>query len=397
MPLPILIYNPSPHRRKGLVTVQWHSSFDKLGIAPDDLAVFDHSGTQLITQVDQCDPQDPSTTRLLFFLDEEIDPGSDDYSQVSATLTLDKRREAVKDEPLVCEVEGSPNQECRAKLKNKKLEVWLELIPAPWGDGRNWYAGSASTVLLDGEEILDNFKARLGWEGHDPEKRCMQIDQIQLSAPAWESTPCLQISLINERYDLICKSEGRVRASATIASQPFDYKHYDPLTRKNYHLLCKLYRVVSIYRDLEYVTEEIFVKGIYDGVADAKPVRLYFVPRYFTYMDLGLDIDLSKFFRIRDWFAMGSRLWAPFQGYGFATNAHVGEVSNPIPGFPHTKDENKSFSWELGYTNLANCVHLFSRCYPDELQSRIGHAWYEYIYKPLVGKVALPEQAGPRS
>ena len=68
------------------------------------------------------------------------------------------------------------------KFVNDRLEAWINLAADPENEGRNWYAGSATSVLLDGKEMLDPFKAELPsfYMCHDREKRCMQIDRLQL-------------------------------------------------------------------------------------------------------------------------------------------------------------------------------------------------------------------------
>jgi hypothetical protein len=152
-------------------------------------------------------------------------------------------------------------------------------------------------------------------------------------------------------------------------------------------VVSRLYRAISLYKDTAHVTEELFVKGkCEEARPEVEDVHLGFKARYFTYMDLGLDIDLGAFTRIWDWFAMGFHS-LPFQGYGFATNAHIGPVANPHPDLVDSANAHKTFSWVLEEASRAFCVHSFDRCDRKQLESRTGKAWYEHIYRPLYAQI----------
>jgi hypothetical protein len=168
----------------------------------------------------------------------------------------------------------------------------------------------------------------------------------------------------------------------TIASQPF---HYSP-EGVNQLYECRLYRVISLYRGVNYVTEELKVYG--SPVAEASGsslIRLGLQTRYFSYMDMGFDREVI-IGQERKWFAVGSK-WAPFQGYGFATNADLSPVANPHPEFPQQGHEHKTFSWEVrNPREPLLCLHLFTRGTTREPETR--RAWEEVISKPLVARVS---------
>lgn len=76
----------------------------------------------------------------------------------------------------------------------------------------------------------------------------------------------------------------------------------------------------------------------------------------------------------------------PF-GYGFATDVHAGPVANPHPGFPDADRRHRTFSWELYPSTHATCLHLFMHDGRRWFDDRIGRAWYEQLYRPLVARL----------
>jgi len=392
MTLKLHLHNPSRYGRRGYVTTPWQPIQEQTGIPPERVAVFDAERNQLDTQVHQVDPDNPSRDVLVFWLDKEISPGYGDPSRVSATATVGERERETRRPELKCEPEGPEGEEYRVRLSNGRLALRFELTPAPWGDWRDWYAGSATTVLLEQEspdrpiwvkEMLDAFN----WmEEHDLEKRCMQVDRIQLSLPAWAPEHKTEFSLIRKPYTLLSRSEGPVRASVSVASSPFEYKYLDPPGSDERTLSCRLHRVISLYREANFVIDELSVRATHDGAGGPEPVSLYFNARYFMVMDLGRNVNPSRHFRIWDWFAVCSD-WEPQPAFGFATDAHCSPVTNGPDDYPHDKKE-KAFSWELERADRASCVHLFSRCNAKTIESRAGAAWYEYVYRPLWAEIA---------
>ena len=64
-----------------------------------------------------------------------------------------------------------------------------------------------------GHELLDT---QPWW--HDPEKRCMQLEYIVLSAPAWDLRPEQRVNMFDRKYTLVSSNKGAVRACVTLAS-----------------------------------------------------------------------------------------------------------------------------------------------------------------------------------
>lgn len=382
----LTVSNPSDYWRLGHVTLPWQALEQEFNIPPEEMILRDlryPSDDPLTIQIDDFDRKDPSRKTLSFFLNRVIPPGTEDYSTASTFIRAERGSPNAKeiDQPCLVVVPGADGRERGVKLVNNRLAIWLNLVPAPEDDQRNWYAGSATSVLLDGKEILDSFREIL-WLEHDPEKRCMQIDLLQL--PGLDGDPSFgqSVCLFNQPWRLMFQNSGPVRAVVTIASSPFDYGER----------VCQLYRTISLYTGADYVIEELFIKGssrigqeTNQGSQETK--NLEFKARYFAHMDMGLDAKIHRFF-VPDWFAVGSD-WPPHPGYGFATDVHAGPVASFYSDqyLPDPPDKSKRFCWELLPGNSAKCLHLFMRGQKGGFDSRIGKAWYEHIYKPLKSEI----------
>jgi hypothetical protein len=392
MTLFLRVFNPSNYPRGGYVKTAWQPVYEQTGIPPESVAVFDAEERQLDTQVHRADPDDPSHDTLVFWLDEKLSPGYENYFKPSAVLRVGERVSPMSRPELKCETEGPEGEEYRATLSNGRLSLQFELAPSPWGDERNWYAGAATTVLLEQEapgpyiwvkDMLDAFN----WINlHDQEKRCMQVDRVRLSLPANDPKAAVEFQVNREPYRIVSRSEGPVRASVCVASSPFEYRYYDPLGGGARTLSCCLRRVISLYRDANFVTDELSVGAARHGGAKTA-ANLFFNARYFMQMDLGLVASPSRHFRIWDWFGISSD-WDPWPAFGFATDAHCGPVLQAPPDYPYPERKHKAFSWELERADRALCVHIFSRCDGRGIEARAGSAWYEYVYRPHWAEVA---------
>jgi hypothetical protein len=398
----LAVFNPSDYPRAGHVTAPWQAIAKETGIDPEGVALLDESDQPLPFQIDRVDKSDPSRDTFSFPLPKAIPRGAEDYSVPSAYLYL---AEGLPAEPQAAkvgiDVRNPGTAEERVELWNEILFVCLSLSPSPGQAAGRWYAGSADSVRLNGKEILDAFAAELDWWGHDPEKRCMQVDKLRLWSPAWEDAPFQEASLFDHPYQLVSRCEGPVRAAVTIASSPFHYQYSDLSTRQPGQLECRLYRIISLYAGADYVLEELYVKadpprkprGRGGG---AKAIDLCFSPHYFAYMDMGFEPAIYRFEQIPDWFAVGAlhghRL-EPHPGYGFATDVHVASFAHPHPGYPNWQRAYRTFSWELPPCRSAKCLHLFMRGQPAGFDSMTGRAWYEHIFKPLEVRRASPAES----
>ncbi|NJM70708.1 MAG: hypothetical protein HC862_11025 [Scytonema sp. RU_4_4] len=387
----LAIFNPSNSWRSGYITLPWQPIYQQFQIPPEELVLSDLrdlSHTQIHAQVDRVDPEDSSRDVLVFSLQKPIPPNLEDGRLASGFVRVDRGKPmpAKLGEPSLEVVYGTSGQARGVRLVNNHLIVWFNLIPAPEDNQHNWFSGSATSVQLDHQEILDPFLAARGeWLGQDPEKRCMQVAELLLPGPPHPKSPYYHVSLFNHSYRLISQSSGPVRASMTIASEPFDYMGADPDTGNNRHFVCELYRVISLYAGANYLIEELFIKakpkGEEDRIIDGKQVtNLYFAPRYFAHMNMGQTEDIQQVFPVPDWFAVGSTT-SPYPAYGLATDVHIDAVTHPQEG-------NKSrFCWQLLPGKSAKCLHLFMRGQVGEFDARVGHLWYELFYQPLKAEI----------
>ncbi|BAY98931.1 hypothetical protein NIES37_29090 [Tolypothrix tenuis PCC 7101] len=386
----LTVFNPSNYWRSGNFTIPWQAIAQKFQISPAELVLSDLrdlTHQPLKAQIDRIDPEDPSRDTLVFHLSQPIPPGTEDYVLASTFIRLDRGKPIPPGvgEPYLEVVYGSDGRERGVRFVNNRLIIWFNFIPAPEDNQRNWFSGSASSVQLDRQEILDPFRAAMGeWLGQDPEKRCMQVSKLHLPGIASPKSPNYQVSLFNHSYRLVSQSSGPVRATITIASEPFDYMGTDPVTGQNRHLVCELYRVISLYAGADYLIEELFIKGKpkaqEDRIEGAEIVNLDFGVEYFAHMNLGQTQDIEQVFPVPDWFAVGSTT-DPYAAYGLATSLHIEAIAHPY-------EENTSrFSWQLLPGKSVKCLHLFMRGQPQGFDAQVGHAWYELIYRPLNAEI----------
>jgi hypothetical protein len=365
------------------VTLPWRPEEEGLtGIPGDELELRDPRGNSLPVQFDRISPDDPSRDVVTLALQSELPPGDEHYQSNSVVIRVARgpRREATSRAlaPGVGHLD----------MSSERLKVSFCLASAQPGSTRSWFAGSVDSVTLDGVEMLDIFRSHYrGCIGHDPEKRCMQIDRIRLGSPAWLSAPYQDAYLHRQDYRVESWCVGPVRSSLAMVSKPWRYDYVDVPTNQPAALSCELCRVFTLERGATHVIEEAFVRAKQLGIGS----RLVFSARYFTNMDMGHDPELYRFERVPDWFAVGYPHGFPqadHPGYGFATNAHVRELRHPHPDYPDREEAERTYSWELEPSARIRCLHLFMRGNPGGFDARTGHAWYEYVFKDLMARLS---------
>jgi hypothetical protein len=383
----LLIFNPSHYWRKGHVSVPWQLIESQTGISPQEVVLRDESGNELPVQVDRVDPNNPQRDILTFSLIHEVPPGPDDYSTPSASISVERGAPSRRPQDSRAVVQKDPGGCDRVVgLVSNPLKVWFNLLPAATDPKQDWYAGSATSVQLGSLEMLDAFRSfAVGWEGHDPEERAMQIAELHLVNNSTR-VQCGQVTLFDKPYELIAHSSGPVRATVTIASSPFQcacghVPHQAGETR------WRLYRVLSLYTGANYLIEELYLERVPNAGA-TKGDDHSFTIRYFSYLDLGHDAELHRFPYIEDWFAVGSR-YLPCPGYGFAVDVHSTDPQRD--GLPNP---NKCFTWQTLRACSAQCLHLFTlsrwgltQGQPGHFDCQTGHAWYELIFKKLIARL----------
>ncbi len=375
------VVNPSSYPRGGRVAVLWEPIYKATRIPPEELIVSDAAGNQLFAQVAPADLAEAIGPQLLFILKEDVRERNHEgrVSPYLVHLTRGKPEyQEEGDEPRV-EVEWSRNREPRrVTLAHNRLEVRLELFPSPWDNERNWYAGAASSVLLDGTEML-TYRV----DPFDYETRCMQIDEVYLIAGE-EKLAFDKSKLIKQPYQLIADVRGPVRASVIVATQPLVLDYAEFGTRKKVPVAYQLFRKISLHRGENFLEEVFSVRRVSPAPKGVKgSSEPTFEVSFFSYINLGLDP--YKLTNLRpEWLGIGSA-WAPYPGYGFAASAPVSSFENPHRKFPKPehKHKHKTFSWVIDCHEAAKCLHLFMNGKSTELRALVDSVWYENIGEPL--------------
>ncbi|NMF85517.1 hypothetical protein [Nodosilinea sp. P-1105] len=357
---------PSPEfLPEGYVRLPWRSIFQETKISPGKLVIQDSIGNYIPAQVFQVDRDDPSHDFLIISL-RDTPSRLEEVSRVIKSLSLKEGEVITQNRGFPrLEVILGPNSQARGvKLASGKLSIWFNLIPAPedYENDWNWYSGSATSVLLNNQEMLEYFTndyvsttAQPYWMRHDPQKRCMQVDKIRVRDDI-HTTWSEPYNLFDQPYELISHSIGSVGVSITIASTPFSYG-----TGSQY----RLYRILSLFKDSDYLLERLFVrKTNIKPETIAKNDYLEFKAHYFTFMDLHFW-PIPMEFSSHKGFAMVSCM-PPYPAYGFMCNTEQ-NVNRPTEDFPEWPNKYKTFSWELSGCQSAECMHRLAFTFDNTL------------------------------
>lgn len=358
------VYNPSPYWRTGYITGSASPMSGPLQ------AVL--NGQMLRTQVDK--DQDPAAptgrATLAFALDQlYLSPGPEDYSSPSAMADVNPGVAAPPlGNALVVGANGQQGLKLSDRAVNPRLQMWLNNRALLDNPASNWFAGSATSVLLDGREVLDQSN---NWQAHDPDKRAMQVDQLVLTNPAWADTPYQYAQMYNTQYELVAPPNvGPVRVNFTIRSNEFNYNYTDP-DNTPHTLQCRLYREFNLYANTQYVMEDMYVRA-HDGTDYRLP--LTFAPRLLAHLALE-PASVLRYDQNPSWFAVRANNW-PHNAYGFATDGQVVSFN---------RMSERHFVWQLNFAQRFRCLHNFMRG-TWAADSWTGDYWYQFIYKPLTAQ-----------
>lgn len=347
---------------EGYAKIPWQDFSKQNKIYSENFVVKDPLGNYIPAQLFQIDREDPSHNFVAISL-RDIPSETEELSKFIESLEPKKEKESPiqnRGFPRLEVIRGPNDRPRGVKLASGKLTVWFNLIPDPEDNNRNWYSGSATSVLLDNQEMLEYFTneyisdaSKPYWMCHDPEKRCMQIDKIQVRdnpENAWSKTQTH--NLFDQTYELISHSIGQVGVSITIASTPFSYNEGDKGNK------CRLYRVISLFKDADYVLEELFVRKI--DPKSGKSIKdgyLEFKAHYFTFMDLHfrpvpMEHPSQKLFAVIS-------TCSPYPAYGFMTLSNTSEsgIEYPTTDFPEWLKKHRTFSWGISGCQYAECLH----------------------------------------
>lgn len=367
----IRVDNPSGLAHRGPVIVPWEGAPEAVKSAPARLALFDPSDVELEdplpVQLDALGARGGSGYVLAFRLTTPIEPGA---TKILRLKQAEPRSRTNRWFPDVAT--GWPE---RIDLFNQGLFVSFSLAPRQLGRGPSCYAGSAQSVRLRDREFLEPWA--VSWDSHDAEKRCMQVDRLTLFRDGAKA----EHNLFAGPYQVISNCWGPVRSVFSLARLLPPTDSAEP---------CWVHRVLSLPDGADYVVDEVFLRA---GSPENGPMVECghdFSVRYFANMDMfpltgpGSEIFSSE----PHWFVIGHPYGDPSHqcpGYGFASSARVASVAHPHPGFPAGVSlKHRTFSWELGSSRGARCIHVFMRN-PDfeHFKRETGRLWHQHIHKPL--------------
>ena len=267
------------------------------------------------------------------------------------------------------------------EIYNEKLFLSINLLPfTPLGHQTD-FAGSATSVRLYGDEMLDACARGFedDWRKHDPEKKCLFIDQVELFSDVSDASPAT-VSMSNRPYRLEQRHSSPAAAIFTMVSEPFGCQqpHASSQDDRQYELV----RTIKLSSQQDFVVEELSLRPS-GGQKTVRQPR--FSVRYTCCMDMSYEPGVYRYDGAASWFALASPHFAPFHGYGFATCA---ECTDPVWRLPSKTGHNahKWFSWKTQPAQSATCLHLFEYGKPgaepgsyDHLDHAIGHLWYEHF------------------
>ena len=433
MELRIPLANPSNYARGGHVVTPWQpleARLKETGITAQNLRVL-QDGVEIPSQIDRIDPNDRSLDTLSFLLrrDLRVSPGFERSVSGGEFVTLEGGGASQTSATLPLE---NPDRPRRIELTNRKMVFSVSLESRQAEGDANCFAGAVQSFRLRGEaakrvnreeaEVLERatfdwtdpeFDARQSGLLHDPEKRCMQVDRLFMQHPSW--SPATDPRKVTEEIELfklphhICSYfDGAVRKCCTIVSDPFDHTCRDTFLNRDVTLECKFYRSLILFEDVDYVVEELWLKGRKKEAHSRRNdgdgwLDLSFSASYFSEMFMGNKPTINWRAEVPDWFVVRCDEELVRQRYGFATDVHSRQPRWPHPGYPKPDRSYRSFSWELHPCKKARCLHLFeivndtynllkhfhfeASRFPDapaSIEDRTGHAWYVELYKPLL-------------
>jgi len=327
---------------------------------------------RVLAQIDRIDPDLPSRDVVSMLIDD-VPGGGVKFGVPSANLvvSLEQGGAAPADPDL-----GVYEEPARVEMWSNRFRLHIHLPKEP----TEYQGGAITSIQLDDREMLDPIKAEIGPHDHDPEKR-LQVDRVRIANPPWSDEPWTEHLIFTEAWKCVKSGSGPVRAFANLESSPFTVDHGGVV------YTCHLHRVVSIFHNVDYILDELYVTGRKDGATTGVPDQLSFAAHYFLKMNCGVFPPITRVPLIPDWFSIGATE-IPFPGYGFAATVPCGRIDNPPIDYPNERSEHSAFSWDLGFAREARCVHLFKRRMPaNVVADETGRAWFDLLFKSTRAKI----------
>lgn len=281
------------------------------------------------------------------------------------------------------------------KLRNDRVEIYISLVAHPrFYTGTN-YAGAVTSILLKDAprgrpDSPDNMLCPFE---ECPEKLWGQLRKVVFFPPPWQMEWFYERSLLelDKEYELIYANNGLMRALITLRSGPFTIQYSGAPFFKpgQLELNCHLYRIIHVFPEQPFYTEELFV-------LTENGYPLSFRPYYYSKLHhpAGFKTDFARFETTPDYFAIWKHfIPRQYYGYGFASDAHIRGIE---------LNENE-IRWRLPLSYHQRCIHYFmfedfsNREYQPDLFHAVGHfAWYERVFKPLEVIPVKPFQLAKR-
>jgi hypothetical protein len=386
MTIRIGVRNPSGHARGGLVIMPWEPVARACGLSPDEVTVL-QGGEPLRTQVDLIDPADPSRAELVFALREPVCDGTDDYSKICGTFTVERRAQSLLG-PRADELPSG----VKLRSRDEHYKVWINTSVDRQGHG-TWFAGAITSAELQySGRVIDLLDAPASFAQHRHFKnKRIQVDRIRLYRSAHDAypTPWSDVFVFNQPWTTVSVSHGPLRATATIRSTPFEFRTDDGGKRTTQ---CAVYRTLTLYDGDSRIFESMCVREVTRSGEDWVPgAWLWFSPRYFALLRIALaeDVEVWRYPSLPGWFSVAS-VEPPRPAYGFATDSHAGPLWNPPLDYQDDDEETEddAFMWELSVTRHARAVHILAFHTSARLHAdAAGSAWHDTTFRPLAGAV----------
>lgn len=234
-----------------------------------------------------------------------------------------------------------------AKFINDKVELWLN-FDCKLDNYGEFYAGAITSLLIEKKEFLDPVNAELPfmYMFHDREKRCMQIDTIQLFSPNDQLN--LPISLFNSSYEYHSHYREDDMVSMIILSCPI-YSN---------NRIFRLKRKISLPDNSSCLIEEVTLIGDNVSLEEIPDFSL----SYYSHVHSRLEpLKMYVNDNLKNGFIMSYEQSIPKVFYQFYSNVVIDE---------RPEERINSFSWRLSKTKKVINVHSFAR---------------ESVYLPFIG------------
>jgi hypothetical protein len=263
----------------------------------------------------------------------------------------------------------------RIQLENERLTISFNLSSEPgplaFGGSQRWFAGAATSVRYrdyqgHDNEMLDLFRHALSnyrWMGHDPEKRCMQVQRLTLFDPQVNTAGYATIDVSDREYSRVAVTSDDEECSVLVQCRlDFPAASYGTKTHETSHYY--LNRRVTLKKLTSYVREDISVTKTGTGAVLGQSEDMNFAVEFFAHMDMSLAPTIAKDLA-QGWYSVGftgGHSLIPRFAHGFACSGDTAIVDfiTPVPSFSEPTGSHKAFAWRTAPCQHLKAIHLFT-------------------------------------